>query len=91
MVIFYNKGYYEAMIPSWIFIILVIASLISLIALFAIQKNVSHVVKSHIRVIGADNARFIQTKELFAIRAAYLISIITATIGSFIVSQIYFL
>lgn len=78
------------MIPSWMFIILAVATVISVIVLFAIQKNVSHVVKSHIRVVGAENARYVQTKELLSIRTAYMISVIVITIASFVIPQIYF-
>lgn len=68
----------------WIIALFMIVQAASWVVFFSIQKNLNHVVKSHINIMGEENAAYIKTKILMTAKVAYGVMMGVFTAGSYV-------
>lgn len=73
--------------PLWILVIFVGIYIASWGAFLSIQKNLSHVIQSHIRIMGQENAGYVHTRALVSARIIYGIVMAGFMIGSYVLLQ----
>lgn len=73
--------------PLWILLIFVGVHGASWVAFLSIQKNINHVMQSHVRIMGQENAQYIYTRTLTWARILYGATMAIFTIGSFVLLQ----
>lgn len=59
---------------------------VSLFVFFMVNKNISHVTDSHLRILGIENKTLVKTRPLLAVRIIYFM-----TTTSIIVAAFFFL
>lgn len=75
--------------PLWFLITMFIINVMSLTIFAAISKNIQHVIRSHIKIVGKSNEQLIKTTSFFMVRIFYLLTIIFLPIFFFLFLQGY--
>lgn len=69
--------------PLWLLIIFVVINLIFLILLVLVQKNVRHVIRGQIRLLGRENRRVVMPFAFILIRFLYFSVMVALSLFSY--------
>ncbi|MDP3976013.1 MAG: hypothetical protein Q8P95_03790 [bacterium] len=68
---------------SWIVLLLVLINAGSLLVFYLIDRNISHLEQSHIRILGSEHKAMVSTKRLKTLRISYLVLVLLLAVYSF--------
>lgn len=76
--------------PVWGYFIVIFLHILSWIIFLAVYERISHVTKSHIKLLGEENKDLIQTKRLAFIKLAHFSLLLIFTVVSFVLLNQYY-